>query len=82
MPEQWVSKQVLIVVRTYPTPARKGIEVSCTAGITDDGQWIRLFPVPYRFLEADQRFRKYQTILCELSACAGRSAARELQHGC
>lgn len=62
MPEQWVSKRVLIVVRTYPTPAQKGIEVSCTAGITDDGQWIRLFPVPYRFLEADQRFRKYQTI--------------------
>jgi len=36
--------------------------VSCTAGITKDGQWIRLFPVPYRFLDQDQRFRKYQWI--------------------
>lgn len=40
----------------------KGIEVSCTAGITEDGEWIRLFPVPYRFMDPDKRFRKYQWI--------------------
>ena len=55
-------KKALIVVRTYPTPAKKGIEVSCTAAITDDGKWLRLFPVPYRFLAEDQRFRKYQWV--------------------
>ncbi|MBI4307411.1 MAG: hypothetical protein HY684_01210 [Chloroflexi bacterium] len=53
---------MLIAVRTYPTPAWKGVEVSCTAGITDESQWIRLFPVPYRFLSPDKRFRKYQWI--------------------
>lgn len=62
MPRQWERKRVLITVRTYPTPAQKGIEVSCTAGVTDDRRWIRLFPVPYRFLAPDQRFRKYQWI--------------------
>ena len=56
------SKKVCIVVRTYPMPAHKGVEVSCTAGITDSGKWIRLFPVPYRFLDHDKRFRKYQWI--------------------
>src|SRR5688572_30086842 len=55
-------KKILITVRTYPVPATKGVEVSCTAGITDDQQWIRLFPVPYRFLQPDRRFRKYQWI--------------------
>jgi hypothetical protein len=60
--ERWIQKKVLITVRTYPTPAKKGIEVSCTAGITDDGQWIRLFPIPYRFLDHDKRFTKYQYI--------------------
>ena len=55
-------KKVCVMVRTYPMPARKGIEVSCTAGITDKGKWIRLFPVPYRFLGQDKRFRKYQWI--------------------
>lgn len=58
----WTKKTVLITARTYPVPSRKSVEVSCTAGITDDGKWIRLFPVPYRFLDQDKRFRKYQHI--------------------
>ena len=56
------TKKVLIVVRTYPSPARKGVEVSCTAAITDKSEWLRLFPVPYRLLPHDQRFRKYQWV--------------------
>lgn len=52
----------LIVVCTYPVPAQKGVEVSCTAAITEDGRWLRVFPVPYRFLSPDQRFRKYQWV--------------------
>ena len=59
---EWSKHRVLIVVRTYPVPAQKGIEVSCTAAITADGNWMRLFPVPYRFLEEDRRFKKYQWI--------------------
>ncbi len=55
-------KRVLITVRTYPAPAKKGVEVSCSAGVTADRQWIRLFPIPYRFLSFDKRFRKYQWI--------------------
>lgn len=55
-------KKALIVVRTCPTPAKKGVEVSCTAAITDKGEWLRLFPVPWRLLGTDQRFRKYQWV--------------------
>jgi hypothetical protein len=58
----WITRRVLIVVRTYPVPATKGIEVSCTAAITKEGEWTRLFPVPYRFLDDDKRFKKYQWI--------------------
>jgi len=54
--------RILITVRTYPVPARKGIEVSCTAGITEQGSWVRLYPVPYRFMGEDKRFKKYQWI--------------------
>lgn len=56
------TKQVLVTARTYPTPSRKNVEVSCTGGITKDQEWIRLFPVPYRFLTTDRRFKKYQWI--------------------
>lgn len=62
MQDGWQPKRVLITVRTYPTPAHKGIEVSCTAGITDDGRWIRLFPIPYRYMAAETRFIKYQWV--------------------
>lgn len=55
-------KRVLITVKTYPTPAKKGAEVSCTGGVTEDGQWIRLFPIPFRFLAGDKQFHKYQWI--------------------
>jgi hypothetical protein len=58
----WVDKRILVTVRTYPIPAEKGIEVSCTAGIAEGNEWIRLFPVPYRFMDMDKRFRKYQWI--------------------
>jgi hypothetical protein len=62
MPTVEQTKRALIVVRTYPTPAKTGVEISCTAAITDSGEWLRLYPVPYRFLPQDQRFRKYQWI--------------------
>ena len=55
--QKWERRRVLIVVKTYPTPARKSVEVSCTAAVTEDGEWIRLFPIPYRFLTDSQRFR-------------------------
>lgn len=63
----WEKRKTLIVVKTYPTPAKKGVEVSCTAGVTEDGQWIRLFPIPYRFLDPDKRFSKYQWIEAEVA---------------
>lgn len=55
-------KKILITVKTYPLPSRKAIEASCTAGITEEGRWIRLFPLPFRYLEYEKRFRKYQWI--------------------
>lgn len=59
MYEPWQEARVLIVVKTYPTPSAKHTEVSCTAGIRENGSFIRLFPVPFRFLNADKRFAKY-----------------------
>ena len=58
----WIRRRVLIVVKTYPTPARRGGEVSCTAALTEEGEWLRLFPIPYRFLTDNQKFQKYQWV--------------------
>lgn len=66
----WQSRRVLIVVRTYPVPAQKGAETSCTAAISDSGEWIRIFPVPYRSLPDEKRFSKYQWIDVALKKAA------------
>ena len=53
----------LPVVKAYPALSRTYGEVSCVAGIqtTADGpRWIRLYPVPFRALDDNQRFAKYQ----------------------
>ncbi len=43
-------KKVLITVTTYPLPSRSYDELVCTAGILENGQWIRIYPVPLSFL--------------------------------
>ena len=62
MIHQWATKRILITVKTYPTPAWKGGEVVCTAGITEEGEWVRLFPIPFRLLEDPRQYRKYDWI--------------------
>lgn len=43
--------KVLITVTTYPLPSRSYDELVCTAGVLEDGRWIRIYPVPLRFLK-------------------------------
>ena len=43
-------KKVLITVTTYPLPSRSYDELVCTAGILENGEWIRIYPVPLKFL--------------------------------
>ena len=54
--------KVLITVMTYPYPSREYRETVCTAGITEAGQWVRLYPIDYRYRPEHQKFRKWQWI--------------------
>ena len=60
--------EALVVVRTYPVPSSKTVETSCTAGITRDREWVRLYPVPYRLLDVDKQFHKWQWISVDVRA--------------
>ena len=53
---------ILIMVKTYPNPSSKYIETCCTAGITADGRPIRLYPIPFRQLSGNIRYKKWQWI--------------------
>lgn len=43
-------KRVLLTVTTYPLPSRSYDELVCTAGVLEDGSWIRIYPMPLSFL--------------------------------
>lgn len=56
-------KRVLITVKAYPNPSKKYGETVCCAGVDlSSGNWIRLFPIPYRDLDNDKKFKKYSII--------------------
>lgn len=59
-------QQILITVMTYPHPSDGYQELVCTAGINKKNEWVRLYPVDYRYRPRGQQFRKYQWIEVEL----------------
>lgn len=59
-------EKVLITVKTYPTISTKYDELVCTAGLREDGTWIRLYPVPFRKLPYGQQYEKYDWIEVEV----------------
>lgn len=62
MSEVFHKTRVLILVMTYPHPSRGYQELVCTAGVTEDLEWVRLYPIDYRYRPRHQRFQKYQWI--------------------
>lgn len=55
-------ERVLVVVKTYPCLSQKYDELVCTAGLKEDGTWIRIYPVPFRKLKPYSQYRKYDWI--------------------
>lgn len=43
--------KILITVVAYPLPSRSYDELVCTAGFDENGDWIRIYPVPLKFLK-------------------------------
>ena len=58
--------KVFIVVKTYPALSSKYDEIVCTAGINENGDWIRIYPIPFRKLLYEKRYSKYQWIEFEV----------------
>lgn len=54
--------RVLITVMTYPHPSSSHQELVCTAGITEQNEWVRLYPIDYRYQPRHRQFHKYQWV--------------------
>jgi hypothetical protein len=62
-------KRILITVKAYPNPSRRYGETVCCAGIDlDNLQLVRLYPIPYRDLDNERKFKKYSII--EVDCCS------------
>lgn len=58
-----MKKQILITVKAYPNPSKKYSETVCCAGVDlSNNQLIRLYPIPYRDLDNEKKFKKYSVI--------------------
>lgn len=60
-------QRILITVKTYPQLSKTYGETVCTAGLREDGSWVRLYPVPFRRLDEKQQYSKYDWIECHAS---------------
>ncbi len=58
----WERRRFLILVKTYPNPSASLQEVVCTAAVDHNGNFVRLFPIPFRTMDEAARFKKWQWI--------------------
>lgn len=73
---------VFVTAKAYPVESASYEEVVCTAGITDKGNLIRIYPVPFRKLRKDLRFDKYQWITIEVEKREANKDCRKESYRC
>jgi hypothetical protein len=65
---QTITEELLILTKTYPSPSTQYRETTCVAAVTKQGKMRRLFPVPYRLLDGDAQFKKWEWITARVVA--------------
>ena len=69
--------RILTTIKTYPIPSTKYDELVCTAGVLEDGSFVRLYPINFRDLPYDQQYKKYQWIEVDAVPHTGFDVRRE-----
>lgn len=69
--------KVLITVKTHPIPSSKYDELVCTAGVTEAGDFVRLYPINFRDLPYSQQYKKYQWLEVDAVKHSGRDSRKE-----
>ncbi len=61
-----MKKKVLIAVKTYPNPSKNYIETVCTAGIDEQGNWLRVYPVRFRHRKFSEQYKKWDWVIIDI----------------
>ena len=59
---EFVHEEILILTKTYPSPSLKYRETTCVAGVNRAGELRRVFPVPFRLLQGESRFHRWEWV--------------------
>ena len=70
MYQEWKEERILIWGKTYPELSSKYNETVCTGGTLENGNFVRIYPIPFRYLEQDETFSKYQWIRAKIKKSA------------
>lgn len=54
-------EKILLTVTTYPLPSKSYDELVCTAGMREDGTWVRIYPMPLSFLTGMKKTGKVKS---------------------
>jgi len=73
----WQKKRVTIVTKAYPEYSKRHGSVACTAGITDDGEWIRLYPIDMRHFIGQDKISKFDIIEVECAPDSDKLGRKE-----
>ncbi len=57
-----VDDEAFVIVKAAPRVSQQYGATVCCAAIDRNGTWVRLYPVSFRYLEASQKFRRWDRI--------------------
>ncbi len=75
-----MKEKILVLIKTYPNLSKTYEETVCVAGITDKGEWRRLYPVPFRKMEFTHQFHKYDWISVDTEKNSKEKLQRKESH--
>lgn len=75
-----MKKKILIVVKTYPNPSKSYDETVCTAGIDEEKNWVRIYPINFRAKPLEQQYKKFHWVELDLKKTSGRDFRPESYH--
>jgi len=62
IPDSEQTIELMVNCKTYPAVSQKYVETVCTGGVDRDGAFVRLYPVPFRFLESEEQYKRWDVI--------------------
>ena len=76
----WAMRRILVTVKAAPITTKNHGECICTAGITDEGEFIRVYPVPLQLWKEGKGFKKFDWIEVECEESTDEILERKESH--